>query len=87
MCKCTPEIRTPWCGKPGCEYPTSTIGIEILEKRVYLKALAESTSTPGAVYKVQYDEDDGGWTCTCPDHKQRQSNCKHILAVKERVNL
>jgi hypothetical protein len=19
MCKCTPEIRTPWCGKPGCE--------------------------------------------------------------------
>lgn len=21
MCKCTPEIRTPWCGKPGCEIP------------------------------------------------------------------
>lgn len=21
MCKCTPEIRTPWCGKPGCEWP------------------------------------------------------------------
>ena len=21
MCKCTPEIRTPWCGKPGCEMP------------------------------------------------------------------
>ncbi len=19
MCKCTPEIRTPFCGKPGCE--------------------------------------------------------------------
>lgn len=18
MCKCTPEIRTPWCGRPGC---------------------------------------------------------------------
>lgn len=21
MCKCTPEIRTPFCGKPGCEMP------------------------------------------------------------------
>lgn len=23
MCKCTPEIRTPFCGKPGCEWPES----------------------------------------------------------------
>ena len=21
MCWCTPEIRTPWCGKPGCHPP------------------------------------------------------------------
>jgi hypothetical protein len=21
MCRCTPEIRTPWCGKKGCEVP------------------------------------------------------------------
>ena len=21
MCKCTPEIRTPFCGKSGCEIP------------------------------------------------------------------
>lgn len=21
MCKCNPMIRTPWCGKPGCEMP------------------------------------------------------------------
>lgn len=21
MCKCTPNIRTPWCGKLGCEMP------------------------------------------------------------------
>lgn len=21
MCKCTPSIKTPWCGKPGCEMP------------------------------------------------------------------
>ena len=28
MCKCTPSIRTPWCGKPGCEIsPVSTENI------------------------------------------------------------
>lgn len=21
MCKCTPEIKTPFCGRPGCEWP------------------------------------------------------------------
>lgn len=21
MCKCTPEIKTPFCGKTGCEWP------------------------------------------------------------------
>ena len=21
MCKCTPDVRTPFCGKPGCEWP------------------------------------------------------------------
>lgn len=21
MCKCRPNIRTPFCGKPGCEWP------------------------------------------------------------------
>lgn len=21
MCVCTPEIRTPYCGNPGCEWP------------------------------------------------------------------
>lgn len=24
MCHCTPEIRTPFCGKPGCEWPAGT---------------------------------------------------------------
>ena len=24
MCKCTPNIRTPYCGKPGCESPHPT---------------------------------------------------------------
>ena len=21
MCRCTPNIRTPFCGRPGCEWP------------------------------------------------------------------
>lgn len=21
MCQCTPEIRTPFCGRPGCKWP------------------------------------------------------------------
>ena len=25
MCKCTPTMRTPFCGKPGCEWPTQGI--------------------------------------------------------------
>lgn len=25
MCKCTPEIRTPFCGKPGCEAPEANV--------------------------------------------------------------
>lgn len=24
MCQCTPEIRTPFCGKPGCERSKQT---------------------------------------------------------------
>ena len=24
MCRCTPEIKTPFCGKPGCEWPKQT---------------------------------------------------------------
>jgi hypothetical protein len=23
MCKCTPGKRTPFCGKPGCEWPNA----------------------------------------------------------------
>lgn len=25
MCKCTPGIRTPFCGKPGCEWPEQKV--------------------------------------------------------------
>lgn len=25
MCWCTPTIRTPWCGRPGCEPPDAEV--------------------------------------------------------------
>ena len=25
MCKCTPNMRTPFCGKPGCEWPDQKV--------------------------------------------------------------
>lgn len=25
MCRCTPTMRTPFCGKPGCERPRSPV--------------------------------------------------------------
>jgi hypothetical protein len=26
MCQCAPEIRTPFCGKPGCQWPEAEVG-------------------------------------------------------------
>lgn len=27
MCKCTPGIKTPFCGKPGCEWPQQKLEV------------------------------------------------------------
>lgn len=32
MCQCTPEIRTPFCGKPGCRMPAQSTAA-VLRKR------------------------------------------------------
>ena len=35
VCKCTPEIRTPFCGKPGCEWPgRETDEVQLLAVRL-----------------------------------------------------
>jgi hypothetical protein len=33
MCKCTPELRAPWCGKPGCEQPPQEVTETKIEAR------------------------------------------------------
>lgn len=29
----------------------------------------------------------GSWFCTCKDHELNRSDCKHILAIKQKFNL
>lgn len=44
MCKCTPNIRTLFCGKPGCEWPPRNIEIvrdDIAEKLDEMSDLCE----------------------------------------------
>lgn len=37
MCQCTPNIRTPFCGKPGCEWPEQRSKDELLtEARTFI---------------------------------------------------
>lgn len=31
MCKCTPNIKTPFCGKPGCERPDRGETIDVFD--------------------------------------------------------
>lgn len=51
MCKCTPNIRTPWCGKRGCEIPEDLITSKSDQfdpreryQRVFLEPLQEIIS-------------------------------------------
>ena len=40
MCKCTPEIRTPYCGKGDCQWPEDTF-----ESPFATRANAENVAT------------------------------------------
>lgn len=60
MCKCTPNLRSPYCGKPGCEWPPMTPGQMIpidfpslrdeLAKTALLGILAGFRWEPGRVF-------------------------------------
>ena len=41
--------------------------------------MVESQSKPGKYYDVCFLED---WSCTCPYHVKRHTDCKHIIAVQ-----
>ena len=56
------------------------IPIEVIQKATLM---VESESKEGAYYYVRLE--DKAWTCTCPDQKNRQIECKHIKAAKEEL--
>ena len=35
MCKCTPGVRTPYCGKLGCEWPDGSIKGRKMKTKLY----------------------------------------------------
>jgi predicted RNA-binding Zn-ribbon protein involved in translation (DUF1610 family) len=40
MCRCQPEVRTPFCGRPGCEWPQSEAEKAAMKCPVCGKAVA-----------------------------------------------
>lgn len=68
---------------------TEQMRVEI--KKEIVEALVTSQSTRGAFYQVR--KNGLFWFCTCPDHVMRDRitelahECKHILAVKNHLNL
>lgn len=64
MCKCNPQIRTPYCGKQGCEAPLqkhhiSSIELEKLMHIAVCQAVALmncSTTVPVCQYSRQAHE-------------------------------
>jgi hypothetical protein len=55
--------------------------INILDREITLKALVSSGSTEGAFFLIEFKEDN--WTCSCPDFKYRNHECKHIRECKD----
>lgn len=49
MCKCTPEIRTPFCGKPGCEWPEKWEQAETQMKELEIIVHAAIRSNSGMI--------------------------------------
>lgn len=59
MCQCTPEIKSPYCGRPGCEWPqfkpsppaTPAQAEDIAKKLVgdYLTACRLGSSDPASI--------------------------------------
>lgn len=43
MCKCTPNVRTPFCGKPGCEWPPQS------KSRPTIEELEQILRSPNAL--------------------------------------
>lgn len=57
MCKCTPNIRTPFCGKPGCEWPEQRSSKEWLPFDEAVALLRSRLMTTDPSYVLEH------WDC------------------------
>lgn len=53
MCRCTPHLRTPFCGKPGCEMPPQAVAYEAAQR----VAESERAAFIAAITKLADDAD------------------------------
>ncbi len=71
MCKCTPNIKTPWCGRQGCEMPKqpkkdiSYVPVQMFVRFVrnsnenQERALLVARRDNGEEYTFKFDDIDG----------------------------
>lgn len=55
MCKCNPNIRIPFCGKLGCEWPKQINTFELGKSRIYV--LTKQVAG-GELELISYTDDD-----------------------------
>jgi hypothetical protein len=75
MCKCTPEIKTPFCGRPGCEWPP--------QKAPEAKP-AIVKSIVGEIAAMEYAGDIKGIACVVVD---RDGDLRTLVAYNEGTKL
>jgi len=78
MCKCTPNLRTPYCGKPGCEWPDKKKLSPIMRFFKYQhlpKDLAEVSSAICNIAKI-YDN-------FLPDCAEKSAGLRKLLEAKD----
>lgn len=66
MCKCTPRIKTPFCGRPGCEWPGGVMP-NMTPDRVASNTLAEQ-SRPSVLFRPTLSQDGNKWRALYGDN-------------------
>lgn len=83
MCECTPNKRTPWCGKPGCEMPVQVtdknggdpqpvVGDDELRKQVVGHL---------SILQVRAVRASGGTTLTSSEEREVEERTDAIMAL------
>lgn len=82
MCRCTPEVRTPFCGKPGCEWPASNV-VPLAKKERHLTGICRCINCTHEWVGVIPEGDDLNMWLECPScgcHKGRMKGRMEVQA-------